>query len=371
MLKIFISNSVLSDVIYQAEDDSKTSHDLLYKILKSRTTVIYVSEKYPEELPLEVALFCSSYGNFPKEDRCDFLSDILSNPSAVLKEPTSVFLLDVEPCVANDIQEKYGVICLAKEDAYKAGAMLMDDNKEYSTDNNKVFHDGWATVLSGIRQLPSNSLIINDRYLFSNRENSKGEGFKNLRQILQLLLPMKFAERKTGIQYHVLIVFDPEEIYGSQTFQSVVERLFNMITCMRKYTIKLEVLGIAKGMKTDNIHFRLHNRRIVSNYYIVKAEQQLAAFNDTKGTCCQTITPQRFFTEDSLVKETSSSSPQRSIRQLIEVFEDFDPNIHIGSDGYKAYYYAVATNKDDVKGIGKNLMNRLLRKKKSIVEKEL
>ena len=371
MLKVFISNSVLSDIIFQAEDDSKTSHDLLYKILKCRTTTIYVSEKYQGEFPVEVGLFCLNYGNIPKEDRCGYISDILSNPSAVLKEPTSVFLLDVEPCVANDIQEKYGVICLAKEDAYKAGAMLMDDNKEYSTDNNKEFHNGWATVLAGIKQLPSNSLIINDRYLFSNLENSKGDGFKNLRQILQFLLPMKFAERETGIQYHVLIVFDPEEIYDSQLFQSVTEKLIKMITCMRKYTIKLEVLGITKWMKTDNIHFRLHNRRIVSNYYIIKAEQQLAAFNDTKGTCCQTITPQRFFTEDSLLKETSSSSPQRSIQQLVEVFEDFDPNIHIGSKGYKAYYYAVATNKDDAKGMGKNLINRLLRKKKSIVEKEL
>ncbi len=371
MLKVFISNSILSDIIFQAEDNSKTTHDAVYRLLKSHQTEIYVSDKYSDTFPLEVELFCQNYGNIPKESRCDYVSGIQSNPSTVLKEPSSIFLLDIEPKTAKNIQDNYGVICLSKTEAYKAGAMLIDDNKEYSPDSKVDFYEGWATVLSGIKHLPSNSLIINDRYLFSNKEHWKGDGLNNVCQILQLLLPATFAGRETGLSYNVLIIFDPGELCEGHTFRSIALELISRITCMRKYTIKLEILGIAKGMKTDSIYFRLHNRRIVSNYYIIKAEQQIAAFHGVKGTCNQTITPQRFFTADSLVKDTNSSSPQRSIQQLVEVLEDFDPNNVIGSDGFKAYFYFSATSKDNVKEECRNLANRLIRKKKTKTDKEL
>ena len=167
-----------------------------------------------------------------------------------------------------------------------------------------------------------------------------------------------------------MIIFDPEKIYGDEKFQDIATKIISFVTSIRKYTITVEVLGITEWMKDKDIYNRLHNRRIVSNYYIIKAEQQIAAFDGTKGTCCQTITPQRFFTEDSLVKTTQSSSPQHSIRQLIGTFEDFDPNFRIGEKGYAAYYYCVATNKNDIQSTCKNLKNRLLRKKKSIIEKE-
>lgn len=370
MLKIFISNSILSDIIFQAEDDSKKTHDAVYQLLKSHQTVIYVSDQY-STLPIEVELFCQSYGKIPQENRCDFFTKIISNPSTVLEEPTSVFLLDIESERAKEIQEKYGVICLSKENAHNAGAMLIDDNKEYSPDAKQVFYEGWTTVLSGIKYLPSNSLIINDRYLFSNKESWKGNGISNVCQILQLLLPTKFAKRETGLSYNVLIVFDPGELCEGHTFRSIALELISRITSMRKYTIKLEILGISKGMRMDSIYFRLHNRRIISNYYIIKAEQQISAFHGVKGTCAQTITPQRFFTVDSLVKDTNSSSPQRSIQQLVEVLEDFDPNNVIDSDGFKAYYYLSATGKDNVKEECRNLANRLVRKKKTKSDKKL
>ena len=280
-----------------------------------------------------------------------------------------MFLLDIDTDTAKDIREKYGVICFAKEDAYKAGPMLMDDNKEYSTEIGKDFLLGWDTVLAGIKDLPSNSLIISDRYLFSNNKTIKGEGMKNLRQILQLLLPMKWSERDSGFHYHIMIIFDPEKIYGDEKFQDIATKIISFVTSIRKYTITVEILGVTGWMKDNDIYNRLHNRRIVSNYYIVKAEQQIAAFDGTKGTCCQTITPQRFFTEDSLIKKINSSSPKQSIHQLIEVLEEFDPNKRIGEKGYTAYYYRVATNKDNVKSMCKNLINRLLTKKKSIVVK--
>lgn len=362
--KVFISNSVLEDVIFQAEDDYNPSYVALYKILKCHNTGIYVSEEFPKDNTSVINLFCSSYGNIPKVDRCRYVSEISSSPSTVLKEPSSVFLLDIEPSVAKDIQNHYGVICLSKEDAYKAGLMLMDDNKEYSPDSKKKFYEGWDTVLYDISQLPSNSLIINDRYLFSNKEKWKGDGFKNLNQILQLLLPTSFAEKKTKLSYHVMIVFDPTELCEGHTFRSVALELVRMIENMREYTIKLEVLGITKEMKKDGIHFRMHNRRIISNYYIVKTEHQIAAFNDIVGTCSQTITPQRFFTEDSLIKETSSTSPQRSIRQLIEVLEDFDPNDLYDKDGFKAYFYLTSSNGDTKEGC-QSLANRLIKKKKT------
>lgn len=364
MLKVFISTDILEDIIFEGEVDAQSSYDSIYKILKCHDTDIYVSEKIPDEMSDALAMFCQSYENIPKDNRCSYISNIQKNPSTVLKEPTSVFLLDIPKEDAERIQQSYGVICLSREDAYKAGEMLMDDNKEYSPDEKEDFEEGWKTILNDVSKLPSNALIINDRYLFSQKRDEYGNGFKNLKWILDMLLPKKFGGTEQTTSYNVLIIYDPIQVYDeNMTFPILARKLCKDVSELRKnYCIKVEVLGINKVRMKNSLHNKFHNRRIVSNYYIVKAEQQLAAFNGKIATCSQTITPQRLFTEDSLVRNTNSSSPQRSMRQIIEALESFDPNVVIGEDGYLAYQY-IMYNGYQVSEQCSSIANRLVRKK--------
>jgi hypothetical protein len=120
----------------------------------------------------------------------------------------------------------------------------------------------------------------------------------------------------------------------------------------RDYPINMEVVGITPSCE---IYEELHNRRIVSNYYIVKAEHKLAAFNKNISTCQQTITPQVLFTVDSL--NGNSTPPLKAIDHSIATIRDFSksaPNLSNPS----IYSYALNGKRMD-KCMG--IKNRLLK----------
>ena len=82
----------------------------------------------------------------------------------------------------------------------------------------------------------------------------------------------------------------------------------------------------------------MHNRRIVSNYFIIKMEHKLAAFNGNKGTCMQTITPQVLFTIDSL--NSNSTPPLKAIDHLMATIREFSQTAS-RSDDSSDYFYAL------------------------------
>jgi hypothetical protein len=111
----------------------------------------------------------------------------------------------------------------------------------------------------------------------------------------------------------------------------------------------LEILGITPD---SDIYDELHNRRIVSNYYIIKVEHKLAAFNKNVSTCLQTITPQVLFTVDSLNK--NSTPPLKAIDHAIATIRDFSKTAPNNND----YDYAL-NGKRMEKCMG--IINRLLK----------
>ena len=70
---------------------------------------------------------------------------------------------------------------------------------------------GWDRILDSIEQLPSNGLVLIDRYLFSSRNKEKGDGLMNVHHILSELLPQAFE----GGDYHITIVFNIEVKHSS------------------------------------------------------------------------------------------------------------------------------------------------------------
>ena len=183
-----------------------------------------------------------------------------------------------------------------------------------------------------MEKLPSNALLLTDRYLFAFRHSNAGDGLANIHDILNELLPQQFE----GGDYHVTIVFDDRSKHSSYTFDEIATKLNRIKTQLgRNYPIMMEVLGITPDC---SIYNKLHNRLIVSNYYLVEAGHKLAAFNKDQGTARQMLIPMTLFTEASL--NGTSTPPLKAIEQTVSTLREFSKSLSQLSD-HSVYLYAV------------------------------
>ncbi len=252
------------------------------------------------------------------------------HPENVLKNPSALYILDIPAANALAIQRMYGVMCLSS--SAPDISPLIDVNDEHTTEKKVALGRGWDSVLDSVEHLPSNALILNDRYLFKTTNPVFGNGFDNIRSILTELLP-----RELNTKYHVAVIFDRDEIDPLYNFKSISKRINDIaLEFKMPYEIVTEVLGLSEG---KDIYYKFHNRRIVSNYFVVKMDYTLAAFNKTEGTSEQTIIPQVLFTEDSLNK--SSSAPLKSMQQITKALQSFSDSLKSPSMDHNSYSYAI------------------------------
>lgn len=253
-----------------------------------------------------------------------------AHPEKVLNNPSALYILDISPADALAIQRTYGVMCLSS--SAPDITPLIDVNDEHTTEKKVSLGRGWDSVLDSVEHLPSNALILNDRYLFKTTNAVYGNGFDNIRSILTELLP-----HELNTKYHIAVIFDRDEIDPLYNFNSIAKRLNDIALEFKKpYEIVTEVLGLSEG---KDIYYKFHNRRIVSNYFVVKMDYTLAAFNKTEGTSEQTIIPQVLFTEDSLNK--NSSAPLKSMQQITKALQSFSESLKSHSMDHNSYSYAI------------------------------
>lgn len=125
-------------------------------------------------------------------------------------------------------------------------------------------------------------------------------------------------------------------MHRSYTFDEIATKL-NRIKAQlgRSYPIMMEVLGITPDC---TIYNKLHNRLILSNYYLVEAGHKLAAFNRDRGTARQTLIPMALFTESSLSGTTTP--PLKLIAQTVSTLREFSASLSKLAD-HRVYSYAV------------------------------
>ncbi|UKK58671.1 hypothetical protein L6470_09830 [Prevotella communis] len=252
------------------------------------------------------------------------------HPEAVLKSPSSLYILDVQPAEALSIRRSFGVICLSGDNPDIIP--LIDVNDIHISNEHEKLGRGWDSVLDSVEKLPSNALLLTDRYLFAFRHPNAGDGLANIHDILNELLPQQFE----GGDYHVTIVFDDRSKHSSYTFDEIATKLNRIKTQLgRNYPIMMEVLGITPDC---SIYNKLHNRLIVSNYYLVEAGHKLAAFNKDQGTARQMLIPMTLFTEASL--NGTSTPPLKAIEQTVATLREFSKSLSQLSD-HSVYLYAV------------------------------
>lgn len=269
------------------------------------------------------------------------------HPENVLKNPSALYILDIPAANALAIQRMYGVMCLSS--SAPDISPLIDVNDEHTTEKKVALERGWDSVLDSVEHLPSNALILNDRYLFKTTNPVFGNGFDNIRSILTELLP-----RELSTKYHIIVIFDRDEIDPLYNFKSISKRINDIaLEFKMPYEIVTEVLGLSEG---KDIYYKFHNRRIVSNYFVVKMDYTLAAFNKTEGTSEQTIIPQVLFTEDSLNK--SSSAPLKSMQQITKALKSFSDSLKSPSMDHNSYSYAINGQQ---KNLCLTITNRLIK----------
>lgn len=305
MFKTLISDTIYDRInIAEGKKPSK-AQSYLYKVLKKQPVTV-LSKAETERLK--------------------------NKPEDVLKHPSSLYILNIPEETAKNIQKDYGVICLSGENPNIS--LLIDINDEHTTEEREPLEKGWDTVLDSVEHIPLNSLILTDRYLFKNTEPKYGNGFDNIHSILTELLPDAL-----NTTFYITIIFDKDQINSEYDFNSIAKELNSVVDSFRQkynYPICLEVLGITNK---NRMYHHLHNRRIVSNYFVVKMDYSLAAFNKTKGTAEQTIIPQVLFTEDSLTGV--SSPPLKSLQQITKNLKKFSQALLWSPTIHNTYKYAV------------------------------
>lgn len=320
MFKVFISKSALIDIFLRNIELDDEEQETWYKIIKSQGC-LYVKNDLDEDvdqLDEDNAQFSPSFlieeSGIHQEDCTDYINSIKSNPNVVLINPCSAFLLDIEKEEADKIQREYGVICQSTSNL-KGKIWIKEKNNTYislhKVNDNK---HSWSQVFPS-EEMPSNTLILIDRYLFTNRE----QGIFNVKQILNFALPKHFSK---NYPYQILLIFDPTKIGGKVDFKKISTELNSVkkaIRIDRGYNIDLEVLGVTK----DNYDYDdTHNRRIISNYYIIYAEHMLKAFTlHNNSLCSQVIRCDSLF-HVGLDAGTSSDMPLSTHTEILTILKD-------------------------------------------------
>ena len=325
MFQIFIAGSILQRIIDTAYPANERHRSLLIKLLQLQKKV-YVSssdtlllQRVRTESKINVDASMSSY-----------IAGIAEHPETVLQHPSSLFILDIPIVEAERIRISYGVLCMSG-DAINI-MPLIDVNDVFISNEMKTLGKGWDSVLDSVETLPSNALLLTDRYLFAFRHPNAGNGLANIRDILDERLPQRFS----GGEYHVTVVFDNMKKHKSYTFDEIATKLNRIKTQLgRDYPIMMEVLGITADC---SIYEKLHNRLIVSNYFHVEAGHKLAAFNADRATVRQMLIPLALFTENSL--SGTSTPPMAAIDQTITTVRNFSASLATLTD-HSVYAYAV------------------------------
>ncbi len=254
------------------------------------------------------------------------------HPENVLKNPSALYILDITAAEALAIQRKYGVMCVSGNSP-DIGP-LIDVNDIHIAKEQEKLGRGWDTVLDSVEKLPSNALLLTDRYLFAFKRPTAGDGIANIKDILGELLPKQFL----GGNYHVTIVFDnmaKDENYSFDEIAQLLEDVKQQLN--RDYPITMEIIGITPN---SSIYNKLHNRMIISNYYLVEASHKLAAFNKDKGTARQMLIPMALFTESSL--NGNSTPPLDAIEHTLSTLRKFSKSLsYLPESAHSTYLYAV------------------------------
>lgn len=289
MVAIFTTKANLEDICLNP--DKQAWYEMLLKLKE-----VFIND---ESIPLdeEDPLFILDNMQVEVVSKKEYIESIPENPDLVLQEPCGIFLLDINPKDAQTIQKDYGVICQSVS-AMNHTILTHGQAKGVYVEGEKV--KSWKDLFKKFQDCPSNSMLIIDAHLFENDyfdekencyDNRRNLGITNLYEIIDAALPKSFASiYQIGV--FLTNVDKAKELRRSRTnltnskIASAINKLKKRIN--RDYNISIDVIFLDPSIHDQ--HKLIHNRRILSNYYILDAHYKLAALNQNVANCSQNIT---------------------------------------------------------------------------------
>lgn len=282
-------------MICEESSKDKENQRLWFQILTKQSEIYLYKETDNDILDTNnpLYLFSKSY-QIKYIDASNYIKEVLKDNSLVLKFPSPVFLLDIVPQEAKKIQNQFGVIFQSIHDLNdKTLTNITETFSPDEEDNNYT----WSYIFEDIKKMPSNCLLIVDRYLFANDRENYYIGVDNVIQILDELIP-----KSLNGDFIVTIVIDYESfrnfecIQGFKKITTKLNKEKSKLRQKRNFNIIMELIGICRcsndvtNFKIFNLHHnKTHNRRIATNYMITCIEHYTAYFNEGKCLGAQKI----------------------------------------------------------------------------------
>lgn len=327
MVSVFTTKANLEDIFLREENKAWLAIILkLNEVFINDDPFSECDESNPDD---DVFLTLDGMGVKLNDEEKNYIDNIPKNPQSVLNHPCGIFLLDISEAKAHQIQEDYGVIC-------QSIGNLNDKPLTQSHFSNELNEDSeglsWSKMFAHYKQLPSNSLIIIDAHLFENdrfdeKQNvydpKRCTGIDNLYEIISALLPNQFNG-----EFHIGIFLTDYDIAKSlgrvhtnltnKRISKAIHRLKEKLDCSYKDNLIIEVFFFDCR---DDRHRMIHNRRILSNYFIITADYRLAALRNGRSAVDQSVTIFPLF--ENINNDPDSDKKEKRISYEIRKFKEF------------------------------------------------
>ena len=284
----------------------KTSNESISSMTEKEIVLMYQIERCQIEYP----------------EMIDLRKDIL--------RARSIVILDISPVVAEYISNNYGIICHAFSTPPEESPIFYEGREVYFKKNrygisNHGSHPvfGRERLMAGYSIKPVNSIVIIDRYLTTYDGDQEGctgdcnscnidklecnrtrrdDGKANVVALLDLILPEYLNE-----DFHVLLIYEvlPQksnpksalnnfEKWTSSFYKDIRDKIYDIRNKNHRplqYNLIIEIMSLTylkrsghEGLTIDKIkgHSLTHNRRIFSNYFVIRAEHSLKIQRDSK-----------------------------------------------------------------------------------------
>lgn len=341
MFHIYIDRDTLADIYVSEKDKEEQAQNAWYKIFKKQNCIYVnsandIKNDYNDEISImesqddcdiqalrelyklqQLADFQLGYNVDLKKSQLVDMDKIENNPSVVHNDPCAIYLLKIDKEKAEKIQKDYGVICQSTDclDETILSLGYVDISPHYGETGY-----GWNKVLNILKNYPSNAILINDRNLFANEtlDSSSGElgnklGIENLYDILDTIIPKRFCG-----EYHVFICFDAKSLKRSVSIDYICKQIYSLKRRLgRRNNIIFEIMAL-HGINSPYYNIT-HNRRVLTNYFIITAEHMLKAFDGYRSISSQHITGYKLY---NFGLEGYNDAPEKLHRDMIRDYKE-------------------------------------------------
>lgn len=221
--------------------------------------------------------------------------------------------------------------------------------KTLAKNSSVEFHllKGWKFLLDS-KVTDSNTIILNDSYLFDDKENQSRIGSKNILDLLDAMLP-----EQLDVPYHILINTTTSKNKTNTFYDSFIPDLIKEIASLRYYEMVIEII-IGEGF---------HKRKLYTNFLNITTDKGFKIFDkkdESKVLDHNDITIETMFTRNDPAQGDSQFDEMKirltELRKLVKNSLDW-----IKSESYnntRSFYYSNINQEGKIE-INNRLINNL------------